>query len=160
MASDAPLRFRARPANASTDPVESAQLAAGLRADLLLADEEPSYELLERATNGELSEDEAEALALRAEWDEELARELSELAELRDRLTGRGKSAPAPRRLSRVWRTAGLAAALLVAAIGVDRAIEQKAADSSYAGISQERTTPQPLFRDGFESGSSSSWTN
>ena len=156
MVPESPIPFPTRRTDGS--PAEASAFAAALREDLFLSEEEPSYELLERATNGELSEEESEALALRAEWDEELARELAELAALRERLVARGKVA-APRRASHVWRTAGLAAALLLAAIGVDRAVQRHVADS-YAGISATPTAPQPLFSDGFESGTSSTWTN
>src|SRR5690349_17169165 len=127
MTPNAPIPFPVRRSEriSAADAAETGALAASLRDELFLAEDEPSYELLERATNGELSDDEAEALALRAEWDEELARELASLAALRDRIATGRRAAPRPNRVARVWRTAGLAAALLLAAIGVDRTIHR-----------------------------------
>ena len=62
----------------------SAELASWFREELAraaAADEEPSYELLERAVDGELEPEEAESLRQRAEWDGALRRELDELGQ-------------------------------------------------------------------------------
>jgi hypothetical protein len=168
MSTQGPIPFPT-PVPRAESAAQAAALASEWRTDLLgaaLADEEPDYELLERYTDGTLAEDEAEALALRAEWDPNLARELAELAELRDRLAAgrRAVSTPAvPSRHARVWRTAALAAALLLAVLGLDRSLARRSAqqiDPSVAGISNAPAPTQPLFRDGFESGSASSWAN
>jgi len=65
-------------------------------------------------------------------------------------------------RKAQIWRTAGLAAALLLAIIGLDRSIARRspqAVDPHVAGYSAAPSN-QPLFRDGFETGTAASWAN
>jgi hypothetical protein len=165
MSTDRPLPFPT-PISRGDSAAEATALANDLRAEFWVAaleDEEPDYELLERFTDGTLPEEEAEALALRAEWDPNLARELAEMALLRDRLVAGPRSARAASSKVRIWRTAALAAALLLAVLGLDRSLEQRSAerpDANVAGISDTRASSQPLFSDGFENGSAASWAN
>jgi hypothetical protein len=140
----------------------SAELAAFFRVDLAAAragDEEPSYELLESYVDGNLSPDEAEELRLRVSAEPALREEVARLEELRAamRLPAR------PSRSVRYGRLIGLAAALVLVAVGVDRTfrVAPTSIDVAYTAAGRPASdAPQPLFQDGFESGDVSNWKN
>lgn len=158
-----PLPFPA-PASPEAARAALADLADGLRAELAwaaeleLAEREPSFELLERAADGALDEDEALWLEDRLAADPALARELDDLVELRQRLrpeTRRGLGSRRSR-LAGPVRVAGLAAALLVAVIGVGRLVESRSPEPPAHEVAADAS--EPLYADGFESGDSSAW--
>lgn len=163
-----PLLFR--PTH-STRPPEAAagaavasaveELARHFRAELRRAEsesEEVSYDRLERAADGRLSDEEQVELDLALEDESQLRLELADLVALRGRL------APAANgRHRRDRQVAGWAiAALLLAAIGAQWAFDRPR-DGESAGLSASAALPaasQVLFRDDFESGDSSGWSN
>lgn len=179
-----PLRFPSSPNHrtAAAPDDESRQAVASLarffRAQLdesAASWEGVSYDLLERAADGVLSSEERLELELALEADPSLQRELDDLLELRRKLSPVSPMAPAaqaPPRVRRFTQVAGFAAAaLLLAAVGVDWAFDRSGSggDSSvYARATASRPAPapvtprtaQPVFRDGFETGDASSWQN
>ncbi|MGE0641441.1 MAG: anti-sigma factor [Thermoanaerobaculia bacterium] len=148
---DHPIRPAPTPAESAAIGELARQFRDELGGALAVADEVP-YELLERAVDGKLNEDERDAFEQHLEDDPQLAAEYADLVALRGRL------APARRPSGR--RVAGWAvAALLVAAVGAHWMLERRATSTDLQANATPQA-PQVLFQDGFESGDASSWSN
>lgn len=135
----------------------AAELSESFRNELAWAvveEGEPSYEELEAAVNGTLEPEAAERLSLRADADPVLAAEIADLTRLRDRLRPARPGIAA----SRTLRIAGLAAALLLALVGLDRGLGRAPNPAPAGELSAAHPASQPLYADGFESGDASGW--
>jgi hypothetical protein len=160
MRADSILPFPA-PSTSEAPKHASAELASSLRGELAWAaaqEEEPDFELLERYVHGELDAESAEALESRAAADPELAREIDDLVALRVKLSPAAATGVvrAPARRARLsW----LAAALLLAALGLDWSLERRSTETRVAGADRA-AAPQAVYADGFESGDASAWAN
>lgn len=138
-------------------------------------EESPDYDLLEAAVDGTLDPVEAELFASRLAGDPVLQREFDDLVALRQqlRLPAPG-TASRPARQALLRRRVGLAAAaVLLAALGLDLRLDHLRAASANDSASQVASAAHPagratatpgtsrvVFVDSFEGGTTDHWSN
>jgi len=121
-------------------------------------EDSPDYDLLEAAADGRLDPVAAELLASRLAGDAVLVRELDELVALRAQLrwttvTKRTARGPA---IGRRWLA--VAAAVLLAAVGLE--LRHYGRDSGTPVAGNAPAAVQPLFADNFEDGNTDHWSD